>query len=44
MQNGSPSEIDMEVGGRLRARRRAIGMTQTVLGQLAGLTFQQIQK
>ncbi|WP_425459624.1 helix-turn-helix domain-containing protein [Hankyongella ginsenosidimutans] len=29
---------------RLRARRRILGMTQEKLGELLGLTFQQVQK
>jgi transcriptional regulator with XRE-family HTH domain len=35
---------DIEVGQRIRARRMAKGMSQTELGQLLGVTFQQVQK
>ncbi len=39
-----PHPIDVYVGGRVRMRRTMLGMTQELLGQALGLTFQQIQK
>ena len=39
-----PDEIDLHVGIRLRERRVALGMTQTELGGLLGISFQQLQK
>ncbi len=36
--------VDVHVGGRVRARRTLIGMSQEELGERVGLTFQQIQK
>jgi transcriptional regulator with XRE-family HTH domain len=36
--------IDGQVGNRLRLRRMMIGMSQERLGELLGLTFQQVQK
>jgi transcriptional regulator with XRE-family HTH domain len=39
-----PDPIDVEVGARIRARRRALGLSQTALADVLGLTFQQIQK
>jgi transcriptional regulator with XRE-family HTH domain len=39
-----PNPIDRYVGSRVRMRRLLIGMTQEKLGNLLGLTFQQIQK
>ncbi len=36
--------IDLQLGRRLRRRRRAMGLTQRQLGLLCGVTFQQIQK
>jgi transcriptional regulator with XRE-family HTH domain len=39
-----PNPIDVHVGRRLRLRRTLMGMSQERLGQLLGLTFQQIQK
>lgn len=48
--NPTPSDapaikgIDVHVGRRLRAARRAAGLTQQDIGQRLGLTFQQIQK
>ncbi len=39
-----PRPVDVHVGGRVKARRTLIGMSQEELGQHVGLTFQQIQK
>jgi transcriptional regulator with XRE-family HTH domain len=39
-----PDPIDVEVGGRIRARRMALGISQTALAKALGLTFQQVQK
>jgi transcriptional regulator with XRE-family HTH domain len=36
--------IDAHVGHRVRLRRMLIGMSQERLGELLGLTFQQVQK
>ena len=36
--------IDAQVGSRVRIRRMLIGMSQERLGELLGLTFQQVQK
>ena len=36
--------IDGQVGNRVRIRRMLIGMSQEKLGDLLGLTFQQVQK
>lgn len=41
---GVPHPVDIHVGGRVRARRAFLGMSQTKLGLAVGLTFQQIQK
>ena len=38
------SAVDVHVGGRIRIRRRLIGMSQESLAQALGLTFQQVQK
>ena len=40
----STNSHDIEVGQRIRARRMAQGMSQTELGNLLGVTFQQVQK
>ena len=40
----STTSDDVEVGQRIRARRMAKGMSQTELGNLLGVTFQQVQK
>jgi transcriptional regulator with XRE-family HTH domain len=36
--------IDAQVGSRVRLRRMLVGMSQEKLGELLGLTFQQVQK
>ncbi len=41
---GIPNPVDVHVGARLRQRRTLLGMSQTVLGDAIGLTFQQMQK
>lgn len=38
------SPIDRLLGARVRARRLEIGMSQEMLGEKLGVTFQQIQK
>lgn len=37
-------EIDLQLGRRLRTRRRLLGLTQEQLGLACGIRFQQIQK
>ena len=39
-----PHPVDVHVGGRVRLRRRLLGMSQTDLGKALGLSYQQIQK
>jgi transcriptional regulator with XRE-family HTH domain len=39
-----PSPIDVEVGRRIRMRRRILGMSQTTLAEGLNVTFQQVQK
>lgn len=41
---GVSNPIDIHVGGRLRARRMLLGLSQEKLGEAVGLTFQQVQK
>jgi transcriptional regulator with XRE-family HTH domain len=41
---GYPNPIDVHVGARVRLRRTLLGMSQGVLGEAIGLTFQQVQK
>ena len=36
--------IDAHVGARVRMRRTLLGMSQTTLGDVLGLSFQQVQK
>lgn len=37
-------DIDLQLGRRLRRRRRLLGLTQEELGVCCGVRFQQIQK
>ena len=41
---GEPNPIDIHVGKRIRMRRNLLGWSQEKLGDLLGLTFQQVQK
>lgn len=40
----SPHHVDKHVGALIRSRRRALGISQTVLATALGVTFQQVQK
>ena len=40
----SPNPVDMHVGARIRLRRKLLKMSQEKLGDLLGVTFQQVQK
>ena len=44
MTRRDPNYIDVHVGNRMRMRRQIIGMSQERLGELLGITFQQVQK
>ena len=44
MPKKQANPIDAQVGNRVRLRRMLIGMSQEKLGELLGLTFQQVQK
>lgn len=39
-----PNPIDIHVGSRIRLRRSMLGLSQSILGNGLGITFQQIQK
>jgi transcriptional regulator with XRE-family HTH domain len=39
-----PDPVDIHVGGRIRLRRTLLGLSQTKLGEVIGLTFQQVKK
>lgn len=39
-----PNSIDRHVGAQMRLRRKQLGYSQEKLGEILGLTFQQIQK
>ena len=40
----TPDAIDVEVGARVRIRRRWLALSQTQLANALGITFQQVQK
>jgi transcriptional regulator with XRE-family HTH domain len=42
--NDSPDPIDVEVGARIRVRRKYLSLSQSALADALGLTFQQVQK
>ena len=44
MTRRDPNYIDVHVGTRLRMRRQLINLSQERLGELLGITFQQVQK
>jgi transcriptional regulator with XRE-family HTH domain len=44
VQKKQATSIDAHVGHQVRARREVMGMSQGKLGELLGLTFQQVQK
>lgn len=44
MPKKQANPIDAHVGARVRLRRMLVGMSQERLGELLGLTFQQVQK
>ena len=44
MPKKQTNPVDLLVGNRVRIRRMLIGMSQERLGELLGLTFQQVQK
>jgi transcriptional regulator with XRE-family HTH domain len=44
MAKKSPDPTDRHVGSRLRMRRMMLQMSQTKLGDVIGVTFQQVQK
>ena len=41
---GSPNEMDVHVGQRLRVRRSLLGLSQEKLAESLDITFQQVQK
>ena len=40
----TPDPIDVRIGAQLRLRRHMLGLSQEKLGEMIGLTFQQLQK
>ena len=43
-QNHTPDPIDVEVGRRIRLRRKQLGVTAEALGDAIGTSFQQVTK
>jgi transcriptional regulator with XRE-family HTH domain len=44
MRKRETTALEIEIGKRIRIRRRQLGMTQTALGDKLGVRFQQIQR
>lgn len=44
LDDKSPNPVDLHVGGRVRMRRKFLGMSQEGLADHLDLTFQQVQK
>lgn len=44
VHKSSPNPVDIHVGRRVRLRRTLLGMSQEKLGEMLGVTFQQVQK
>lgn len=44
MPNGEANPVDIHVGKRIQLRRKLLGLSQEKLGNMLGLTFQQVQK
>ena len=40
----TPNIVDIHVGGRVRMRRKMLGVSQETLADALGLSFQQVQK
>lgn len=43
-EDNTPNAVDSYVGNRIRLRRLSLGLSQDRLGEMIGLSFQQIQK
>ncbi len=43
-EDNKSNPVDLHVGGRVRMRRKFLGLSQTDLAVALGLTFQQVQK
>jgi transcriptional regulator with XRE-family HTH domain len=44
ISGGEPEPTDVAVGMRIRERRKALKLSQAALGNMIGVTFQQVQK
>jgi transcriptional regulator with XRE-family HTH domain len=44
MKPKTPAAADVEIGDRIRIRRRLAGLSQATLGAAVGVSYQQIQK
>ena len=44
LPSGAPNPVDVHVGSRVKLRRTLMGMSQEMLGEAIGITFQQVQK
>ena len=44
IKDDGPDPIDVYVGDRVKSRRKGLRISQTMLGQALGVSFQQVQK
>jgi transcriptional regulator with XRE-family HTH domain len=44
MSPRGPSDYDQRIGERIRTRRKEVSLSQTALGEILGVSFQQVQK
>ena len=42
--SGRAAQLELAIGARLRTRRRQLGLSQTELAEVLGVSFQQVQK
>ena len=44
LPSGAPNPVDVHVGSRVKLRRTLLGMSQEMVAEAIGITFQQVQK
>lgn len=44
MRNGVTGEIDKQIGARLKSRREELRLSQKAVGEMLGVSYQQVQK
>jgi transcriptional regulator with XRE-family HTH domain len=44
MRNGVTGEVDKQIGARLKSRREELRLSQKAVGEMLGVSYQQVQK